>query len=93
VRPVARLSLVAVRLAVAVYGTASLTGGWLGTPPWWWREIGVPASAATNGRPIAWVSLEVRPGREWISLGVAASGLVVASLGAWPRRWRPTATT
>lgn len=30
-----RLSLVALGLALAIYGTASLTGGWLGTPPWW----------------------------------------------------------
>lgn len=35
VRPAIRLSLVALGLAAAVYGTASLTGGWLGTPPWW----------------------------------------------------------
>ena len=30
-----RLVLFALGLAAAVYGTASLTGGWLGTPPWW----------------------------------------------------------
>ena len=32
-----RLSLVALGLAAVVYGTASLTGGWLGMPPWWER--------------------------------------------------------
>ena len=30
-----RLALVVIGLALAVYGTASLSGGWLGTPPWW----------------------------------------------------------
>jgi hypothetical protein len=30
-----RLALVVVGLAAVVYGTANLTGGWLGTPPWW----------------------------------------------------------
>jgi hypothetical protein len=35
VRPALHLSLIALGLASVVYGTASLTGGWLGTPPWW----------------------------------------------------------
>ena len=30
-----RLAMVVVGLAAVVYGAASLTGGWLGTPPWW----------------------------------------------------------
>ena len=29
-----RLALVVLGLAVALYGVASLTGGWLGEPPW-----------------------------------------------------------
>ena len=32
---VARLSLVALGLAAVIFGIASLTGDWLGTPPWW----------------------------------------------------------
>jgi hypothetical protein len=32
----ARIALVVVGLTLALYATASLTGGWLGTPPWWW---------------------------------------------------------
>lgn len=32
-----RLGFAVVGVAMAVYGTASLTGGWLGTPPWWMR--------------------------------------------------------
>ena len=36
-----RLALAALGFAAAVYGAASLTGGWLGTPPWWeQREVG-----------------------------------------------------
>jgi len=34
----ARLPLVVLGVAVAGYGTASLTGGWLRTPPWWERS-------------------------------------------------------
>lgn len=30
-----RVALLVVGLAAATYGIASLTGGWLGTPPWW----------------------------------------------------------
>lgn len=33
-RPAVRIAIVVVGLAAATYGTASLTGGWLGTPPW-----------------------------------------------------------
>ena len=39
VRASVRLALVVLGLAVAVYGTASLTGGWLGTPPWWTKVV------------------------------------------------------
>lgn len=31
------LALLVIGLAVSVYGTSTLTGGWLGTPPWWER--------------------------------------------------------
>src|ERR1051326_595137 len=34
-----RLALGIVGLAAAVHGVASLTGGWLGTPPWWEHEV------------------------------------------------------
>lgn len=33
-----RIALVVLGLAAVLYGTASLTGGWLGTPPRWERE-------------------------------------------------------
>lgn len=32
---IVRLALVVAGLAAAMFGAASLTGGWLGTPPWW----------------------------------------------------------
>ena len=35
---VLRATLAVVGLAAIVHGVASLTGGWLGTPPWWERE-------------------------------------------------------
>lgn len=35
-----RLTLVVLGLALAVYGASTLTGGWLGVPPWWrWRHV------------------------------------------------------
>ncbi|HEY4229342.1 MAG TPA: hypothetical protein VGO79_04175, partial [Thermoanaerobaculia bacterium] len=37
-----RLSLALVGLSLAVYAGASLTGGWLGTPPWWEKEALLP---------------------------------------------------
>jgi hypothetical protein len=33
----AQATVALVALAAAVYATASLSGGWLGTPPWWER--------------------------------------------------------
>src|SRR5262245_35574701 len=36
-----RVALVVLGLAMAVYGVASLTGGWLGTPPWWKTKFDV----------------------------------------------------
>src|SRR5688500_6920374 len=38
---VPRIALSVVGLALAIYGVASLTGAWLGKPPWWeppWQE-------------------------------------------------------
>jgi hypothetical protein len=37
-RRVLRIALTAIGLSAAVYAGASLTGGWLGTPPWWWAR-------------------------------------------------------
>lgn len=53
VRPAFRLSLVVLGLAAVVYGTATLTGDWLGTPPWWER--------AAPMTPFAWLHLHFEP--------------------------------
>ncbi len=36
--PLARLVVGLIGLAVGMYGLASLTGCWLGKPPWWHRD-------------------------------------------------------
>lgn len=38
-RPAVRIGLVVLGAAMTVYGFASLTGRWLGTPPWWDRGM------------------------------------------------------
>jgi hypothetical protein len=97
-----RLALVVVGLAIAVYGIASLTGEWLGTPPWWESRLifhaSQPGNASLVGGPgvegpsngrwvrVAQVGPQPRPGREWISGGVVAVGLWLVVVGIWPRR-------
>ncbi len=68
-----RACLIVVGLAIAGYGVASLTGGWLGEPPWW----------------TSWDPLPFRPiqGREWISGAVVAMGLGIVVLGIRHRPW------
>jgi hypothetical protein len=78
-----------VALAAAVYATASLTGGWLGVPPWWEEWVAIPEGGALpdgfpKGRwrrrtsPYAQVFELPRPreGREVLSATFAAIGLV-----------------
>ena len=91
----ARVLLGGVGLSAAVCSTASLTGGWLGTPPWWEREVsieeyvesryGVSLASPTHPDPV----LVERQGREWISGAVAAVGLALFAWAAWPRRGKP----
>lgn len=103
VRPAVVIALVVVGLSGVVYGAASLTGGWLGTPPWWEREVSteeyiehrwgvVLASPSPLISPDRTLSIE-REGRGVTSGAVIAVGLALAALGAWPLRRRPTATT
>ncbi|MBL9087618.1 MAG: hypothetical protein JNM10_10780 [Planctomycetia bacterium] len=55
-RVAARVGLVVVGIAMAVYGVASLTGGWLGTPPWWEkRESRGELLARRIDRSVFWV--------------------------------------
>lgn len=82
-----RLALVVVGLAAALYGSASLTGGWLGTPPWWTATVVSvePPVPETHFYDIN-VGRGPRPGRESISGAVIAVGVGLAAFGAWSRR-------
>jgi hypothetical protein len=94
---VVRLAVACVGLAVAVYSLASLTGGWLGKPPWWWRD---PADLSEHEEdelimstaPEAERHNDVvlrREGRERISailVAVGGAAAVVGLASAWPRR-------
>ena len=95
-----RLALAALGIAASVYGAASLTGGWLGTPPWWgeWRtvEAGLPGWAYAMERPrlesirFSWDSetgaegYYPRGGREAKSGALLAAGLGLAAFALWP---------
>lgn len=79
--PALRVGLVVLGAAMAVYGAASLTGGWLGTPPWW-PQVRDP-SGWFRRHPELWGE-----GREWIGLSLAIVGLALV-LAAWPRRQSP----
>jgi hypothetical protein len=73
-----RLALVVVGLATVFYGTASLTGGWLGTPPW----NPDTSELADTDRMVAEMTNAAR------SCVVGAIGLALAAFGAWPGRRR-----
>ena len=76
-------------VAALVYGVASVTGRWLGTPPWWWRLETRQPVVRLDGL-IEWV----RPYSEWntepaIGWTVEAIGLVLVAFALWPRKPRP----
>lgn len=79
-----RLTLVVLGLALTVYGTASVTGGWLGTPPWWVTATGADVTVFGATRRLALE--QERPGRERISGAVIAVGFGLVAWGAWSRR-------
>lgn len=61
-----RVGLVILEAAIAVYGAASLTGGWLGTPPWADRVHTTHSLEVQFVRTIpsrVWAPLEVQPHR------------------------------
>ena len=90
------VSIVSLGLALALYGTASLTGGWLGTPPWWDRvrraqlvdldelersgAIRLSHEFPPSREHPSWI--EPRPGREWISGAVIAVGAALMACGS-----------
>ena len=52
VRRSLRVSLAVAGFAAAVYAAASLTGGWLGTPPWWAIQSGFHGSIMRDGEEL-----------------------------------------
>ena len=97
---VARLAAVVLGLAAVVYGTASLTGGWLGTPPWWetkgliiYSTGGIYRADGTVDEPFC-VRRDYPPEHvprdldPYFGGGLVAIGLALGALGAWPRRLR-----
>jgi hypothetical protein len=89
-----RLALVVLGPVVAVYGASTLTGSWLGTPPWWTATVvPVDPSSAPDTHFLA-INLRTapRPGYEWISGAVIAVGVGLVAWGGWPRRRAHVAT-
>lgn len=87
-----RIGFVLVGLAATVYGAASLTGGWLGEPPWWTTHA-PPSRDAFEGTGLNYDAVShfmdfsgPRRGRAWISLGVVAVGLTFVAVGLFPSR-------
>ena len=101
-----RNALVPAGLIAVVYGTASLTGGWLGMPPWWDRISGY-VTYSTGFGPVradgtresfcerrAWDVPPVHCPRDSDAIfggGLVLVGLVVTAFGARARRPRPSA--
>ena len=95
----AHATVAVVALAAAVYATASLSGGWLGTPPWWqtWHRID-EYDIRNPGVPVPWIRLdahgrvvailEAQPAREVTSASIALVGYALFAAAAWPRRDR-----
>jgi hypothetical protein len=96
VRRPLRFALASLGLVAAVYGAASLTGGWLGTPPWWeswtpwerssWDQKSDPEDVRFTRNGFEYL----KPGedREWISYGVTALGFGIAAFALMPWRVR-----
>jgi hypothetical protein len=87
-----RVAFGALGLAVAIYASAWLTGGWLGVPPWTVVTIGMYTSDVSPGTPSYDPPLidEGRRGEsERIAAGVVAVGLALVTYASWPRRSTP----
>ena len=88
-----RLALVALGLALAIYGASTLTGLWLGTPPWWDAAAASVAHLSEEARAdLVDADLFVEWRRDGSSVVVVLAGLALAVWGAWPRRRTPAVT-
>jgi hypothetical protein len=85
VRRSLRIGLAVVGLAAVVYGAASLTGGWLGEPPWWTKEV-ASTSVHVFGKDNTLAVEQPRDGRELISAAMIVVGLVLVAWAAWSSR-------
>ncbi len=81
-RPAARVALALLGLAVTAYGVASLTGGWMGKPPW---QKSVSEYEGTDVPPRV-VIFSARPNlrRDWV--GGALTVVGIATIAAAARR-------
>jgi hypothetical protein len=70
-------------VAVAVYGLSSLTGMWLGEPPWWTADLGAKRIGA-DGRGTYHLQVP-HPRRKEASAAVVVLGLAMITFAAWPR--------
>jgi hypothetical protein len=88
----AHATVAVVALAAAIYATASLTGEWLGEPPWWTRSMDIPGGTLTPISPpgpprTITIAVEIpREGRETISGAIAVVGYALFAVAAWPRK-------
>ncbi|MFO0933758.1 MAG: hypothetical protein U1E39_13795 [Planctomycetota bacterium] len=87
-----RLLVLAVGAVMAIYGAASLTGGWLGTPPWWvvctqtiTQELGSDGHCDVRVADHA-PSHDPRPRDAPVGGALTAAGVGLGAVGAWPRR-------
>ena len=102
-----RIALVILGIALGVYGTASLTGGWLGMPPWS-TEIDGPwlshddlvyLYGDSRGVPMQVPELATRlrvhrvTWPAWPGAIVIGVGVGLFAFGAWPRRRQVSAAT
>ena len=96
-RRAVRVGLAVLGSAIAVYGAAGLTGGWLGTPPWWdvctqtiTQELHSDGSCDVRVADHA-PSHAPRPWDAPVGGALTAAGLALVAVGAWPRRRRNNA--
>ncbi len=93
-----RPALGALGLAFGLYGLASLTGGWMGAPPWWARRVedlhvGDIVVTSPDRREVhpCFIRAPVSEPSPWLDAAVSAAGLALVAFAAWPRRPKPSA--